>query len=341
MQLVVDPDEPPAVAPILVATPKRKAARKPVGSFHDRWDKLGKQWGNDHGTHAADNGQLYQWCQYRDGFAGCTLCAEFIVHGKLKPSHMKNKWATFKAMPKISSEIVQHKTSAIHKLAFKHFSAAGGFNLEMGRLHSMNTTRYGVALWSEMSQRDQWKGTPPPADYVWIWSALRKIVSNNACSELLDVHCYLADSVMDSNLADNARQQSKKFNVPKQLSCMAEVVRQDLRGKLGNASDISVSVDGKGVVESANLCCVDQDSLHIHHAVLGLGSTDLTDQPGSGGLDTAMIPKYQKHVHALEALVKRFCTPGYLDLGTLKQCDGVHNAVLERHIKAFNCVYNV
>ena len=340
MQLVANgpPDEPPAVAPILVATPprlvgKKKPGRKPMGSFQDRWNQFGKQWCKDHGTHMTDNGQVVQWMQYKIGFAGCTLCAKFIGEVVCKPSHMKNKWATFKAMPKQSSEIAQHKTSAMHKLAFDHLSAGGG-----SRLQSMSSTRYGVALWSDVSLSDQWKNTPPPSDYVWTWSALRKNVSNRACSDLLNVHSLLDGGSRSGGLC--TKPSAGRFIVPKMLACMAEVIRQDLRRKLGNASDISISADGKGVVESVNLCCVDQDSLHIHHAVLGLGSTDLTDQPGSGGLDTAMIPKYQKMVHAIEALIKRFCSPGYIDLGCMRQHDGVHNAVLERHVKAFNCVYN-
>jgi hypothetical protein len=133
---------------------------------------------------------------------------------------------------------------------------------------------------------------------------------------------------------ENERRAPKTMRL---LACMAEILRQDLRQRLGNSSDISLSADGKGVVESVHVCCVDQDTLHICHGLLGLGSTDLADQPGSGCLDTATIPKYQKIVNALETLIKRFCTSGYLNFGATTQRDGEHNAVLQQHIKACNC----
>ena len=113
--------------------------------------------------------------------------------------------------------------------------------------------------------------------------------------------------------------------------CLAEVVRQDLRLHLGRSSDISISVDGKGLVESVKLCCVDADTLTIHHSVLGLGSTQLKHLSGSVGVDT---PKYRKIVSAVKTLVKRFCSPGYVDAGRgHKQCDGMFDAALFQHVK--------
>ena len=113
--------------------------------------------------------------------------------------------------------------------------------------------------------------------------------------------------------------------------CLAEVVRQDLRLHLGRSSDISISVDGHGLVESVNFCCVDADNITIHHSVLGLGATQLKHLPDSVGVDT---PKYQKFVSAVKTLVKRFCLAGYVDVGPgHKQCDGMLDAALIQHVE--------
>ena len=91
-----------------------------------------------------------------------------------------------------------------------------------------------------------------------------------------------------------------KTEYPKLIWCMAEVDRADLRQQMGSASDISLSADGKGVLEEVNRCVVDSQTLQIHHSMFGLAATEWSNHPN--GLDSASIPKSENMCRRSQSL---------------------------------------
>ena len=114
---------------------RKKPQRRPLCDSQARWEKLGQHWKQSCGSHMTDNGEVFDWLEYKPDTqeVGCKLYAKYIADGLCKPSRRKSKWACCTAMPKIGSEVVQRKTSILHSTAFAY--DGDGCALELDRLH--------------------------------------------------------------------------------------------------------------------------------------------------------------------------------------------------------------
>ena len=143
---------------------RKKPQRRPLCDFQARWEKLGQHWKQSCGSHMTDNGEVFDWLEYKPDTqaVGCKLCAKYIAEGPCKPSHRKNTWACYTPMPNIGSEFLQHKTSIVHSTAFAY--VGDGCALELDRLHSRTTTRYSICSPNNVSIETQWHNVPPPSE---------------------------------------------------------------------------------------------------------------------------------------------------------------------------------
>ena len=85
---------------------RKKPQRRPLCDFQARWEKLEQHWKQSCGSHMTDNGEVFDWLEYKPDTqaVGCKLCAKYIAEGPCKPSHRKNTWACYTAMPTIGNE---------------------------------------------------------------------------------------------------------------------------------------------------------------------------------------------------------------------------------------------
>ena len=82
-----------------------------------------------------------------------------------------------------------------------------------------------------------------------------------------------------------------------------------------------------------NCCVADSQTLQIAHSMLGLASTVWKNDDSSNPLYSVAIPKCEKRVDAVSALVKRFFRRGLCKIDQ-HQHGGLHDVILEKHMKA-------